>query len=74
VFTQTIDSAGRAARGLRAKGLRAEAVHSGLDPVARRSVLSRFRGGELQVLAAPMILDEGVDVPAADLAVIRRCA
>lgn len=70
VFTQTIDSAGRAASGLRHRGLDAEAIHSGLDASARNSVLSRFRSGGLQVVIAPMVLDEGVDVPAADLAVI----
>lgn len=70
VFTQTIDSAGQAASELRSHGLGAETVHSGLDPSARHSVLSRFRSGGLQVVTAPMVLDEGVDVPAADLAVI----
>jgi len=70
VFTQTIEGARRAASHLRAAGLRAEAVHSGLDAVARRSVLARFGEGNLDVVAAPQVLDEGVDVPAADLAVI----
>jgi len=70
VFTQTIDAAGQAASGLRSHGLGAETIHSGLDPSARRSVLSRFGSGGLQVVTAPMVLDEGVDVPAADLAVI----
>lgn len=70
VFTQSIVAAERAAATLRAVGLRAGAVHSGQDVGARRSALARFAGGDLQVLAAPQVLDEGVDVPAADLAVI----
>ncbi len=70
VFTQSIAAAEQAAARLRAEGMRAAAVHSGLDPRTRRSVLSRFAAGELQAVAAPQVLDEGVDVPAADVAVI----
>lgn len=33
-------------------------------------MLSRFAAGALNVVSAPQILDEGVDVPAADTAVI----
>jgi superfamily II DNA or RNA helicase len=33
-------------------------------------VLRRFAEGDLQVISAPRVLDEGVDVPEADLAVI----
>ncbi len=70
VFTQTIGSAERAAAALRGAGIRAGAVHSGVDNLTRRSVLGQFRAGELKVLTAPQVLDEGIDVPAADLAVI----
>ncbi len=70
VFTQTIEAAELASSRLRAQGLRAATIHSGLDARRRRSVLSRFSSGELQVVAAPQLLDEGVDVPAADVAVI----
>lgn len=70
VFTQTIVAASRAAALLRAHGLTSDTVHSGLDASERRSVLSRFAAGGLQVVTAPQVLDEGVDVPAADLAVI----
>ncbi len=70
MFTQSIAAAERAASQLRADGLRAATVHSGLDLRMRRSVLSRFASGELQTVAAPQVLDEGIDVPAADVAVI----
>ncbi|MDQ3384541.1 MAG: DEAD/DEAH box helicase [Actinomycetota bacterium] len=70
VFTQTIVAAERAAAQLQGQGLRAAAVHSDLDPGTRRSVLERFAAGALDVVSAPQVLDEGVDVPAADLAVI----
>ncbi len=70
VFTQSIAAAESAAEVLVQAGLRAEATHSGLDRTARRGVLSRFAAGALDVVSAPQILDEGVDVPAADTAVI----
>ncbi len=70
VFTQTIESAERAASALRGMRLAAAAIHSGLDRASRRSVLDAFRDGRIQVVTAPQVLDEGVDVPAADLAII----
>ena len=70
VFTQSIVAAEAAATVLRQAGLRAEATHSGLDPKVRSSVLARFAAGALDVVSAPQVLDEGVDVPAADAAVI----
>lgn len=70
VFTQGIAAAERAAARLRDHGLAGEAIHSQLHPVRRRAVLDRFGRGDLRALTAPQVLDEGVDVPAADLGVI----
>jgi len=70
VFTQSIAGAEQAAQQLRGLGLPAAAIHSQLDAGSRRAVLARFAGGDLHVIAAPQVLDEGIDVPAADLAVI----
>lgn len=70
VFTQTIDSAEQAAVVLRGLGIGAAPIHSGLAPAERSAVLTAFRHGQLAALTAPQVLDEGVDVPAADLAVI----
>ena len=70
VFTQSIAGAEHAAGRLRGLGLSAAAIHSQLDAVGRRAVLDRFAAGDLRIVAAPQVLDEGVDVPAADLAVI----
>jgi RNA polymerase primary sigma factor len=70
VFTQSIAAAERARNVLAGCGFRTAAVHSAMAPRERAEVLPRFRDGALQVLAAPRALDEGVDVPAADLAVI----
>ncbi|MGH9098823.1 MAG: DEAD/DEAH box helicase, partial [Acidimicrobiales bacterium] len=70
VFTQTIAASERAADRLAGRGLRTGVVHSKLGGQDRRNVLGRFATGELDAIAAPRVLDEGVDVPAADLAVI----
>ncbi|MEX2658379.1 MAG: DEAD/DEAH box helicase, partial [Acidimicrobiales bacterium] len=70
VFTQSIAAAEGASATVAALGLSAGAVHSGQDARTRRAVLAGFAAGAVQVVAAPQVLDEGVDVPAADLAVI----
>ena len=70
VFTGSIATAETAVLTLTTLGLRAECVHSRLATADRREVLRRFAEGDLQVISAPRVLDEGVDVPEADLAVI----
>lgn len=70
VFTQSIDAAIGAAATIRGRGMAAAALHSRLAGSERQDVLTRFADGRLQVVAAPQVLDEGIDVPAADLAVI----
>ena len=70
VFTQSIVAAERTRVVLTGCGLRAAAMHSGLSTRARAEVLDLFATGGLDVLAAPRVLDEGIDVPAADLGVI----
>ena len=69
VFTDTVEQAEAVARRLRAAGAPAATLHGELDTRARRSRLARFGRGELVVLAAPRVLDEGVDLPDADVAV-----
>ncbi len=70
VFTQSIAATERASAVLGGCGLRAGVMHSRLPQNDRRETLRRFASGELPVLSAPRVLDEGIDVPAADLAVI----
>lgn len=69
VFTQSIAASEGACRSLSAS-LRAGVVHSRLPHDERRDVLRRFASGELDVISAPRVLDEGIDVPEADLAVV----
>jgi hypothetical protein len=70
IFTQTISTAKEVAGIVSAAGPRAAAAHSKLKPAERAAVLAAFGAGELDVLVAPRILDEGIDVPAADLGII----
>lgn len=70
VFSETVTSAKEAAQLLAARGLPALDYTSELSSDERRRRLDRFRSGQITVLAAPRVLDEGVDVPEADLGVI----
>jgi RNA polymerase primary sigma factor len=70
VFTETIKSANIAARNLRNLNIAAEAYTSRLKHDVRKELLSNFRSGNTTVLAAPRVLDEGIDVPEADVGVI----
>jgi superfamily II DNA or RNA helicase len=70
VFTDTVDQAEAAARILRRGGVAAEEIHGDLPRDRRRIRLAQFRNGNLQAVVAPRVLDEGVDVPDAELALV----
>jgi superfamily II DNA or RNA helicase len=70
VFCQTVESAQSAAAVLQDQRLDARPYVGGLSPAARRALLGGFQQGSPQCLCAPRVLDEGIDVPAADLGVI----
>ena len=70
VFTETVSAAIVAARKLRELDIAAEAYTSELVRDTRKQLLSSFRSGSTTVLAAPKVLDEGIDVPEADVGVI----
>lgn len=70
VFTDTIEQADAAVVALHSGGLLAETVHGGLPTEQRRIRLAQFRNGRLPALVAPRVLDEGVDVPDADVALV----
>jgi superfamily II DNA or RNA helicase len=69
-FADTVDQAETAARLLSAGGLRAETVHGELTAERRRIRLRQLQRGNLDALVAPRVLDEGVDVPDADVALV----
>ncbi|MFT5224083.1 MAG: superfamily II DNA or RNA helicase, partial [Glaciecola sp.] len=70
VFTDTVAQAELAARQLSMWGLRAEEVHGDLPKDKRKIRLAQFANGNLDAVAAPRVLDEGVDVPDADVAIV----
>lgn len=70
VFTDTVEQAVAAAQVANRHGLRAEVLHGELDERTRRARMAAFRAGRTQVIVAPRVLDEGVDVPDADVAVV----
>jgi len=70
VFTDTVAQAEASARVLVAAGVAAETVHGQLTDERRRIRLAQFRRGRIDALVAPRVLDEGIDVPAADVAVV----
>jgi RNA polymerase primary sigma factor len=70
VFTESIETANDTAGLLRRHGIRAASIHSKMAKPERKAMLGQFAKGELVAIAAPKVLDEGIDVPAADLAII----
>lgn len=70
VFTDTVEQAEEAARLARAHGVVAETLHGELDDKKRAVRMAAFRTGRTSMIVAPRVLDEGVDVPDADVAVV----
>jgi RNA polymerase primary sigma factor len=70
VFTQTKKSALAAAQICAAMGNPAATVMSGMGRDERAAALGSFRDGTAKVLTAPRVLDEGIDVPEADLGIM----
>ena len=70
VFAQTVRAAEAAIGALGELGHRGAAIESMMTAEERRDTFDDFERGDLAVVAAPKLLDEGVDVPAADLAFV----
>ena len=70
LFTQSILSANTLASSLTDIGIAARAHHSDLSTEDREVIMDDFAVGTVRVLASVQTLEEGVDVPDADLAVI----
>jgi superfamily II DNA or RNA helicase len=70
LFGESVAAVLRMADDLTANDVSVEALHGGLSSRVRQDALRRFETRELQAIAAPRVLDEGIDVPEADLAVI----
>lgn len=70
IFTQTKESSQEAADLLASAGCRSAAMHSSLKDEEREERLELLRDGRVDAVSAPRMLDEGVDVPDADLGVV----
>ena len=70
VFTETISGVTEIFNLLSASGIPTEQLHSKLLPRERVAALHMFETGQCKALVAAKVLDEGIDVPEADLAII----
>jgi superfamily II DNA or RNA helicase len=70
IFTQTKVAAEQAVSRLKTAGLKAKVLDSTMSMDERKAIFADFENGDEDVVAAPILLDEGVDVPAADLAIV----
>jgi ATP-dependent DNA helicase RecG len=52
------------------RGLRTEVLHGRLTPGEKEDVMSRFSGGDLDVVVATTVVEVGVDVPNASVMVV----
>ncbi len=70
LFHERIDQCDELVEILAQAGIAAVSHHSELTSSARRRALDSFASGETRAIVAPKTLDEGIDVPDADLAII----
>jgi superfamily II DNA or RNA helicase len=70
VFTETKVSADELAGTLIERGVPARSITSDHNDAERKQTLREFQDQRLAVLCAPRVLDEGIDVPESELAII----
>ncbi|MFE2997344.1 DEAD/DEAH box helicase family protein [Nocardia sp. NPDC059246] len=69
-FAERTSTAGHIQSTLQQLDLSCGFVGSGLQPTERERIIADFRRGELRALAAPRVLDEGIDIPDAQLGMV----
>jgi RNA polymerase primary sigma factor len=69
-FTESIESTNEIVAVFESKLITSYAIHSNLTRVERKEIFENFSEGKLQLISAANLLDEGIDVPEADLAII----
>ena len=72
VFCRSIEHAKRVGRHLHAEGWPTRVLHSQLDRFEATTALRDFRSGEVPVIVAVDILNEGIDVPDVNVIVFLR--
>ncbi len=70
LFAQTQEAAANAVGQLNGRGVNGAVLTSSMDMSERKQVFAAFENRDTELVAAPRLLDEGVDVPAADLAIV----
>ncbi len=70
IFHENIDAAEAILRVLQARNFNATIYHSKVDPVVRRDNLRLYRRGLFDVLITCRALDEGVNVPETNVAIV----
>lgn len=70
LFSETKESSRATAEVLLEEGVLAAPYTSDLSRTDRTTLLGAFKSGAMKALVAPKVLDEGVDVPEADVGVI----
>ncbi|HEV2375495.1 MAG TPA: DEAD/DEAH box helicase [Streptosporangiaceae bacterium] len=62
VFCRTRDEVDRLTETMNGRGYRAEALHGGMDQQQRERVMSRLRGGSIDLLVATDVAARGLDI------------
>ncbi len=70
IFAQTKEAAEKATKPFIESGMNGAVLESSMKRPERKQVLAGFENDEYELVAAPKLLDEGIDVAAADLAII----
>ncbi|MGW4535378.1 DEAD/DEAH box helicase family protein [Nocardia sp. NPDC004340] len=69
-FAERTSTAGQIQSTLDQLGLSCGCVGSALRPTEREQIIGDFRRGDLRALSAPRVLDEGIDIPDAQLGMV----
>jgi len=72
VFAASVEHAQALAAVLHSKGISAAAIHAGTDLSRRRTLIQRFKDGDLRVLTNFDVLSQGFDAPKVDAVYLCR--
>ena len=70
VFSETIDGSDLVVNKLTELGVSIVQVHSSMTAKERTAAFTSFARGEVKAISAVKVIDQGIDVPEADLAII----
>lgn len=70
LFAETVRAVDRALACMRDARLAVASIDGETDPNERAAIFREFQSGRIKALAAPRVLDEGIDVPEADVGII----